>query len=297
MNRYIRLDTMWDASQWLAPLSSECRLCWVLLLCYVRGHGTCGRAKALDPERAARMWYVGEESVRQLFLAAEAHGALRIEDSDWVVDKWDRYQEPDKEELRLQRKAYKREWDRSHAETRHRSGLKRNLNPTNPTKPDKPDRTRHDLGPDLNLNPTKPDRTRQNPTQKVSPPPSPSSPQHSLSPPISPTPTKITPTTPQGGFDSLMIPESVRVLNIEEELRDWDKHRRQKRTTMTPLAWDRLFKRLASMGAARAKAAINHSIENGYTGVFEPTSRNGQATKPEPVEYQYTKEELRRMFE
>lgn len=92
MNRFIRLDTMWDASRWLAPLSSECRLCWVLLLCYVKAHGRDGRAKALDPARAARMWYVGEESVRQLFLAAESHGAVHVEGSDWVVDKWSEYQ-------------------------------------------------------------------------------------------------------------------------------------------------------------------------------------------------------------
>lgn len=92
MNRFIRLDTMWSASEWISTLSAEARLVWVELLCYVKNAGRDGKAKALHPEIAARMWFLGAESVRQLLIAAERHGALRVEGSNWVVVKWAAYQ-------------------------------------------------------------------------------------------------------------------------------------------------------------------------------------------------------------
>ena len=92
MNRYIRLDTVWSTSPWLSVLAAEARLCWIELLCYVKGHGRNGRVKALHPLVASRMWFVGEESVRQLLMAAEKHGAISLHEQDWIVDKWDKYQ-------------------------------------------------------------------------------------------------------------------------------------------------------------------------------------------------------------
>jgi hypothetical protein len=67
---------MWDASEWLCILSAEAQLVWVKLLCYAKGHGFDGRVKAINPIVAARMWNVGDESVRQLLKAAEIHGLL-----------------------------------------------------------------------------------------------------------------------------------------------------------------------------------------------------------------------------
>ena len=92
MNRYIRLDTMWDASAWLQPLSSEAQLVWIKLLCYAKNAGRDGRVKALVPMVASRMWFVGEESVRQLLIAADQHGAIALNGPDWVVTKWGEYQ-------------------------------------------------------------------------------------------------------------------------------------------------------------------------------------------------------------
>jgi hypothetical protein len=92
VNRFIRLDTMWSASEWLAVLAAEARLVWVELLCYVKGHGRDGRVKALHPLVASRMWFVGEESVRQLLIAAEQHGALSTNGQDWIIAKWEQYQ-------------------------------------------------------------------------------------------------------------------------------------------------------------------------------------------------------------
>lgn len=90
--RWIALDITWGSSAWLSVLSAECRLTWVELLCYVKGSGTEGRVRAMPAARFARMIYVGEESVIQLFKAAETHGALRLEDGHWVITKWNEYQ-------------------------------------------------------------------------------------------------------------------------------------------------------------------------------------------------------------
>lgn len=90
--RWIRLDLSWSHSQWLSVMSAESRLAWVELLCYVKGFGTAGRARAMTPDRFARMIYVGEESVRQMLNAAHMHGALAIIENDWVIAKWAQYQ-------------------------------------------------------------------------------------------------------------------------------------------------------------------------------------------------------------
>lgn len=90
--RWIRLDLSWSHSQWLSIMSAESRLAWVELLCYVKGFGTAGRARAMTPDRFARMIYVGEESVRQMLNAAEIHGALTVVENDWVIVKWAKYQ-------------------------------------------------------------------------------------------------------------------------------------------------------------------------------------------------------------
>lgn len=92
MKRWLKLDITWSHSEWLSVLSAESRLTWIELLCYVKGYGTAGKARAITPERFARMVYLGEESVRQLLKAAEIHGALEIQGHDWVITKWEEYQ-------------------------------------------------------------------------------------------------------------------------------------------------------------------------------------------------------------
>lgn len=56
---------------------------------------------------------------------------------------------------------------------------------------------------------------------------------------------------------------------------EWENHRKHKRQSLTPEAIKRQFSKLAAMGEARAIKAINFSIEQGYTGIFEEQS-NGQ---------------------
>jgi hypothetical protein len=56
---------------------------------------------------------------------------------------------------------------------------------------------------------------------------------------------------------------------------EWVNHRKHKRASLTPEAIKRQRAKLAAMGETRAIAAINFSIEQGYTGIFEPTQNNG----------------------
>ena len=94
-SRWIRLDTTWSQSEWLASLDAEARLCWIELMCYVKAHGVGGRAKALAPAVAARMWSVTRYACDAALLAAEEHGALVVEDGTWVLTGWQRYQGDD----------------------------------------------------------------------------------------------------------------------------------------------------------------------------------------------------------
>jgi hypothetical protein len=51
---------------------------------------------------------------------------------------------------------------------------------------------------------------------------------------------------------------------------DWVQHRKEKHKPITPLSAKKSLAQLAKMGEARAIAAINYSIANGWQGIFEP---------------------------
>lgn len=61
----------------------------------------------------------------------------------------------------------------------------------------------------------------------------------------------------------------------EECARDWLDHRKAKRAKMTPRACELLVAKLSAMPDPRA--AIYRSIENGWTGVFEPPGQKPAA--------------------
>jgi hypothetical protein len=62
---------------------------------------------------------------------------------------------------------------------------------------------------------------------------------------------------------------------------DWLKHREEIGKPMTDKAFELLVKKIKQMGDTRAIAAINHSITNGWQGLFEPSQAH--KVKPEPV--------------
>ena len=88
MNRYFKLDTAWDARPWIQALSAEAQNVWIKLQCYVAAHGLGGRVNALTTAHAARMFWVGEETVRQLLTAAELAGQLEISTDYWILTTW-----------------------------------------------------------------------------------------------------------------------------------------------------------------------------------------------------------------
>lgn len=66
------------------------------------------------------------------------------------------------------------------------------------------------------------------------------------------------------------LPAELNTPEVIAALADFEQHRIQKRSRMTAKAWELLLAKLARMGPERAVAALNHSITNGWTGVFEP---------------------------
>lgn len=80
--------------------------------------------------------------------------------------------------------------------------------------------------------------------------------------------------------DSLEIPENLRT---EEFFCAWEiliKHKKQKRHPLTESSVKLLLKKLSKWGPERAVSAIEWSVENNWTGVFEndsPHKKNGVA--------------------
>lgn len=64
--------------------------------------------------------------------------------------------------------------------------------------------------------------------------------------------------------------------NVRAAWDRWQTHRRELRKPLTPSTLKSQLAKLAAMGPARAITAIDHSIEKGWTGIFEPS--NGKLT-------------------
>jgi len=61
---------------------------------------------------------------------------------------------------------------------------------------------------------------------------------------------------------------------------DWVTHRKQIKKKLTPLAVKKQMKALAEMGEQRAVRAIEYSIANGWTGIFEPKDKPQVSATP-----------------
>lgn len=57
---------------------------------------------------------------------------------------------------------------------------------------------------------------------------------------------------------------------------EWETHRKEKRSSLTATTKSKQLKKLELMGVAKAIATLQHSIEQGYTGLVEPRSQGGQ---------------------
>lgn len=101
--RWLRLDTTWSQSDWLADLPPEERLVWVELLCYTKAHGIDGRVRA-GHVTLRRVTGVTRDNVTNLVNAAIGNEALEVDGSDWVVCNWKAYQGDPTAKERQQRK-------------------------------------------------------------------------------------------------------------------------------------------------------------------------------------------------
>lgn len=100
-SRWLRLNVDWSKSDWLIVLSAESRLAWIELLCYCKvygnGRGSCPKRSPLS---LSRIFYMGEESVSQMLMAAKAEGALAEDGENWTLTAWSEYQSPGTERQR-----------------------------------------------------------------------------------------------------------------------------------------------------------------------------------------------------
>jgi hypothetical protein len=60
---------------------------------------------------------------------------------------------------------------------------------------------------------------------------------------------------------------------------EWLEYRKQIKKPLSPLSQQKQLNKLKFWGSARAVAAINHSIANGWIGIFEPQGENGHKSK------------------
>lgn len=80
------------------------------------------------------------------------------------------------------------------------------------------------------------------------------------------------------------LPEVLDSPKFKAAWADFQSHRREKKSKMTPTAVKRALAKLAAMGHDRAIAALEHSTANGYTGIFEPDRKDVKHGKPISVE-------------
>jgi hypothetical protein len=72
------------------------------------------------------------------------------------------------------------------------------------------------------------------------------------------------------------IPQALQTDAFLAARDDWQTHRREIRKKLTPSAAKRQLADLAQMGEARAIAAIQHSIKQGWTGIFEDKNHDAK---------------------
>lgn len=101
-------------------------------------------------------------------------------------------------------------------------------------------------------------------------------------------------------FDPLevAIPHELDTPEFLEAWRSWADHKREIGNRLTPTATRQQLAKLADWGVDRAVAAIDHSIANGWKGIFEPKNgeSNGQTNGHSPPKPRAcTLEELKRL--
>jgi hypothetical protein len=145
-SRWIRLDTTWSQSEWLAELSPECRLVWVELLCYCKAHGTDGNVKA-SHVALQRVTGVTRNAVDELVTRAISHGALTAEGGFWHITGWKTYQGDPGASRRMRRYRQRQQEDTSNVTERDVTGVTRNERSVTPTETETETSNTHTVDP------------------------------------------------------------------------------------------------------------------------------------------------------
>lgn len=66
------------------------------------------------------------------------------------------------------------------------------------------------------------------------------------------------------------LPPDLDTDDVKSALREYHQHRREKKNLPTAVSWRRLIAKLKKWGPKRSVEAIEHSLANGWTGVFLP---------------------------
>src|SRR5205823_395924 len=70
--------------------------------------------------------------------------------------------------------------------------------------------------------------------------------------------------------DGITIPRGLDTPEFRAAWHEWQNHHREIRKPLKPTTITKQLKKLADWGPARAVSAIEHSITNGWAGLFEP---------------------------
>lgn len=74
----------------------------------------------------------------------------------------------------------------------------------------------------------------------------------------------------------ITIPAELGTPEFAQAWAEWKEHLRQKRRPMKPLQESKSLATWAAVGVERTIAAINHSVANGYQGLFEPNAKGNR---------------------
>ena len=79
--------------------------------------------------------------------------------------------------------------------------------------------------------------------------------------------------------DVIAVPEELSTPEFKSAWALWERHRADRKSPLTPTSVDRQIAKLAKLGHAKAIATIEHTIEKGWLGLFEPDDSNGHKPK------------------
>lgn len=79
------------------------------------------------------------------------------------------------------------------------------------------------------------------------------------------------------------LPENLNTPRFQQVWSDFETHRKEKKSPLTPTARRLQLKKLAFWGEDRAFLAVERAVTSGYTGIFEDKKRGDAVVPPQPT--------------